>query len=101
MYDKGRGVPQDYAEAVRWYRLAAEKGNATAQFNLGLMYHRGEGVPSDTVTAYAWLSIIAAQGDTNAKEAKEVVSRLMTQSQIAEAQKRSREYWTQYVVPFQ
>lgn len=24
MYNAGRGVPQDYAEAVRWYRLAAE-----------------------------------------------------------------------------
>ena len=24
MYDKGRGVPQDYAEAMKWYRLAAE-----------------------------------------------------------------------------
>ncbi len=25
MYDKGRGVPQDYAEAVQWYRKAAEQ----------------------------------------------------------------------------
>ena len=38
MYDNGEGVPQDYAEAVRWYRLAAEQGNASAQFNLGSMY---------------------------------------------------------------
>ncbi len=27
------GVPQDYAEAVKWYRLAAEQGHADAQFN--------------------------------------------------------------------
>ena len=26
MYDNGEGVPQDYAEAVKWYRLAAEQG---------------------------------------------------------------------------
>ena len=32
---KGQGVPQDYAEAVKWYRLAAEQGNADAQYNLG------------------------------------------------------------------
>ena len=38
MYDKGRGVPQDYAEAVKWYRLAAEQGHADAQFKLGIMY---------------------------------------------------------------
>ena len=36
MYDNGEGVPQDYAEAVKWYRLAAEQGDARAQYNLGL-----------------------------------------------------------------
>ena len=28
MYDNGRGVLQDYKEAVKWYRLAAEQGDA-------------------------------------------------------------------------
>jgi hypothetical protein len=36
MYDNGEGVPQDDAEAVRWYRLAAAQGLARGQFNLGL-----------------------------------------------------------------
>ena len=27
----GKGVPEDYAEAVKWYRKAAEQGHATAQ----------------------------------------------------------------------
>ncbi len=30
MYDEGQGVPQDYAEAVRWYRRAAEQGLPSA-----------------------------------------------------------------------
>ncbi len=47
MYDNGRGVPQDYQEALKWYRLAAEQGNAIAQYNLGFMYDNGEGVPQD------------------------------------------------------
>ena len=38
MYDNGRGVTQDYAEALKWYRLAAELGLADAQTWLGLMY---------------------------------------------------------------
>ena len=38
MYDEGQGVPQDYAEAVKWYRMAADQGNADAQSNLGFMY---------------------------------------------------------------
>ena len=40
---KGQGVPQDYAEAVRWYRKAADQGHAGAQFNLGVMYDKAEG----------------------------------------------------------
>ncbi len=35
MYAKGQGVAQDYQEAVRWYRLAAEQGHASGQFSLG------------------------------------------------------------------
>ena len=31
MYEKGRGVRQDYAEAVKWFRQAAEQGHAVAQ----------------------------------------------------------------------
>src|ERR1035438_5254339 len=34
MYYQGQGVPQDYKEAMRWYRLAADQGDADAQFNL-------------------------------------------------------------------
>ena len=41
MYDKGKGVPQDDAEAVKWYRKAAEQGVAEAQYNLGFMYRNG------------------------------------------------------------
>ena len=44
-YDNGEGVPEDDAEAVKWYRNAAEQGRARAQYNLGSMYEQGEGVP--------------------------------------------------------
>ncbi|MEN8216794.1 MAG: hypothetical protein ABFS56_10555, partial [Pseudomonadota bacterium] len=39
-----RTVAQNYQEAVRWYRKAAEQGDAKGQSNLGLMYHYGLGV---------------------------------------------------------
>ena len=45
MYENGQGVPQDYAEAVKWYREAADQDDTDAQFNLGLMYENGDGVP--------------------------------------------------------
>ena len=34
MYDNGRGVPESDAEAVKWFRLAAEQGTESAQFEL-------------------------------------------------------------------
>jgi hypothetical protein len=56
MYYNGKGVPQDYAEAARWYRKAADQGNADAQNNLGVMYGNGQGVPQDYVRAHMWFS---------------------------------------------
>jgi TPR repeat protein len=43
-FNDGRGVPQDCAEAAKWYRLAAEQGNAAAQNNMGNNYYDGDGV---------------------------------------------------------
>ena len=43
MYSKGRGVKQNYKTALKWYRKAADQGNATAQYNLGVI-HKGQGV---------------------------------------------------------
>ena len=67
MYDNGEGVPQDYAEAVKWYRLAAEQGNAKAQYNLAVMYDNGEGVPQDYAEAVKWYRLAAEQGDAKAQ----------------------------------
>jgi uncharacterized protein len=67
MYDEGLGVPQNYAEAAKWYRLAAERGHALAQYNLGFMYSHGKGVPQDYAEALKWLRLSAAQGDAGAQ----------------------------------
>ena len=47
---------------MRWYRLAAEQGYATAQFNLGVKYASGEGVPEDDREAVRWYRLAAEQG---------------------------------------
>jgi len=67
MYGNGQGVQQDYAEAVKWYRLAAEQGDADAQYNLGLMYRKGQGVPQDDAEAVKWYRLAAAQGYADAQ----------------------------------
>ena len=63
----GRGVPQDYAEAMKWYRKAADQGHAMAQFNLGLMYYYGRGVPQDYAEAMKWYRKAADQGHARAQ----------------------------------
>ena len=93
MYHQGRGVPQDYAEAVKWYHKAAERGLAEAQANLGILYAKGRGVPQDYVYAYMWLSLSAAKGDKDGTKARDLVAKLMPPAQIAEAQKLTREWW--------
>ena len=62
MYANGQGVPQDAAEAVRWYRLAADQGYALAQFNLGFMYDDSRGLPQDNAEAAQWYRLAADQG---------------------------------------
>jgi TPR repeat protein len=85
-------VPRDYAEALKWYRLAADQGDPHAQYNVGFLYFKGEGVPRDCVRAYMWWTLSAAQGDKNAVNSRSIVAREMTPAQIAEAQKLASEW---------
>jgi uncharacterized protein len=93
-YDKGQGVPQDYQEAVKWYRLAAAQGNEFAQVNLGVMYTKGRGVRQDFVRAHMWFNLAAAaligdSGDTATKNRDRIASK-MTAEQIETAQEMAR-----------
>jgi len=55
----------DYAEAIKWYRLAADQGNANGQNNLGVMYEDGKGIPKDYAEAAKWYRLAAEQGNAN------------------------------------
>ena len=67
IYNDGLGVVQDYAQAVRWYRLAAEQGEATAQNKLGVMYSIGQGIAQDDKEAVRWYTLAALQDDAGAQ----------------------------------
>ena len=86
MYDRGQGVPQDYAEAMRWYRLAADQGYADAQLNLGIMYEYGRGLPQNNIMAHMWYNLASANGAENAGEWRDERAGLMTAADIAKAQ---------------
>jgi TPR repeat protein len=67
MYAKGQDVAQNDAEAVKWYRLAADQGNMLAQNNLGVMYFNGRGVTQNHAEAMKWYRLAADQGHTLAQ----------------------------------
>lgn len=51
IYEKGLGAAPDYANAAKWYQLAADQQYGRALTNLGFLYERGLGVPKDAVAA--------------------------------------------------
>jgi TPR repeat protein len=68
MHEHGRGVREDPEEAARWYRKAAEGGDAMGQFNLALLCESGRGVSADEREAARWLQAAAEQGFADALE---------------------------------
>src|SRR5215467_6097985 len=91
MYENGEGVPQNYAQAAKWYRKAAEHvpnlgGAGQGRNNLGLLYLSGHGVPKDVVRAYMWF--LLADTDMNLSDAKTQ----MTAAQIREAERMAADW---------
>lgn len=68
MYHYGRGVEQSDAKAVNWFHLAAEKGNANAQNNIGIMFQNGQGVTQSNTEAIKWYRKAAEQGNVIAQQ---------------------------------
>ena len=63
----GRGTPKNSVEAVRLYKIAAEMGDAYAQFSYGLRLQHGDGAPCNPVEAFTWLKRAADAGDSDAQ----------------------------------
>ena len=98
-YYRGRGAPHDDAEAAKWLLRAAEKGDAQAQYNLGLAYAHGEGVAQNVVAAHMWFNVAAARFPATdmrnraaAVKNRDTVAGEMSAEQLAEAQKRARDW---------
>ncbi|MBT3921641.1 MAG: tetratricopeptide repeat protein [Nitrospina sp.] len=90
------GVPPNYKEAVKWFRLSADQQHATAQYNLGLMYGNGQGVPKDFALAHMWWTIAGSNGDKNAVKNRNLVEKAMSPQQIEGAQEMAREWMEKY-----
>gem|GEM_PF-4257099 len=85
-YEEGQGVPSNFVEAMKWYRLAAEKGHVTAQYKLGLMYGQGRGAPRDLVEATRWMTLAASRPPVSESEAQDHDTAFaLTPAQLSEA----------------
>lgn len=91
-YATGEDVLQDYAEAVRWFTLAAEQGHVGAQATLGAYYWSGRGVPADLVKAYLWAVLAQTGGDDASKYRVAFLTSRMTRAQVLEAQQQANEW---------
>ena len=76
--------------------MAAEQGNAEAQFDLGFKYYLGDGVPQDDVLAHMWFTLAAAHGDEYVQENRDIAVGFMTPDQIAKAQRMAREWMAEH-----
>ena len=61
-YSSGLGVEQNFAEAIKWWRKAADLDLPGAALNLGIAYLSGQGVPQDYTEAARWNRKAAEQG---------------------------------------
>ena len=93
MHESGKGTIQDYIEAVKWYKLAAEQtwqGGLVARFRMGEIYADGAlGVTKDLVKAHMWFNL-SAHGPGVAM-IRDRLAENMTAAQITQAQKLARE----------
>lgn len=92
IYQTGRGVTQDDAQAAVWFQKAAQQGDVRAQTALGLLYEHGRGVPRDYLEAHKWFNIAAAQLTADNERAvgvkgRDRVAPKMTPAQISEAER--------------
>jgi hypothetical protein len=97
---RGEGVTQDSKESASWFRLAADQGNAGAQYYLGLAYATGMGVQQDYVQALKWVELAREDMSQRRQELDQLsydlienLKKHMTPSQIEESHQLARN-WT-------
>ena len=80
--------------------FAADKGDSTEQYKLGVLYMQGEDVPQNYIEAYKWL-ILAKAKSTDGSETYEsatasmaTLEPMMTKSQVAQAQQEASTWFS-------
>jgi len=62
-----RGLPQNYAKAIKLWHRAGELGNAIAYYSIGVAYERGLGIEVDEKKAEHYWELAAMKGNAYAR----------------------------------
>ena len=95
----GRGIPQNFLEAQKWYERAAKAGEVQSQNNLGVIYRDGLGTPVDTVVAYKWFSLAASQRNVQAIANLRVLRQGLNKADILRGQRLAQQYHDEVKTP--
>lgn len=85
----------EIAEALEAARSTA--ANCDDLYKLGLIYATGQGGAMDLVQAHMWFNLAAVRGSDAAKECRRELADQMSKDEVAQAQKRAREWLTKGV----
>jgi TPR repeat protein len=88
-YTAGIGVPQDYTEAEKWYRAAADLELHAGLEALGILYQLGQGVEQDRVEAHTWYLVAEVISPKFEGFLTEVNGRYMSAADKATARERA------------
>jgi TPR repeat protein len=88
LYAEGKVVPNDFTEAAKWFRKAADQGHAQAQYTLGVIYSGGHGVPVDFAEGYVWYCLAEKSGVENASDDCDSLAGELQSEELVVANKR-------------
>ena len=83
-------------DSLAQYERDAKDGRADALYNLGLAYSTGQGVGVDMVAAHKWFNLAALKGRSDAIALRREVAEMMTEAEIAAAQREARAWMTSH-----
>jgi putative methionine-R-sulfoxide reductase with GAF domain len=95
--DEKQGVSPDDKEAAHWFTSAAEHGNISAQYKLGLLYWGGHhGLPKDANKAYFWTVLARAGGQDGSKDLANLLAGSMPRAQSAAIEQQAEMWYQQH-----
>jgi TPR repeat protein len=96
MFESGKGMAPNYAEAVKWYTMAAEKGDTRAQLALGYLLADGKAGTPNLVSAHMWTNLAAAQLSgaerKAAEQQRDYLASKLKPDELVKAQQLARDF---------